>query len=51
MKLVFPVGGVLYLVHRLELLGGSIYERGRVGVEGGADWSVAWGVTLRLLGC
>lgn len=52
MKLAFPVGPVLYLIHRLELLlGGSTYERGCVGVEGGADWSVAWGVTLRLLGC
>lgn len=33
MKLVFPVGPVLYLDHRLELLVvvvGSIYERGCV---------------------
>lgn len=36
--------GSISPAHRLEvLLGGIIYERGRVGVEGGADWSCALG--------
>lgn len=40
MKLVSPMGPVLYVAHGSELLlGGRIYERGCVGMEDGADWS------------